>query len=369
MTRAGASVRELRSAPAARTILRDWRRLGEEAGIAPRRAGDSRRKTLIACSGGADSSGLAIALAAGVSSPGDALVLAHIVHDFRPEADALADRDSVRDLAERLGLPFAESSIHVRHGAGNAEARARHARYVALRRLAQVYRCPAIATAHHAHDQLETILMALVRGAAARGLSGVRPWRTLGGVLLMRPALAVERAGLQDLCRRFGHAWREDATNADLSRLRARIRHTVVPLLTGLRPGVAARAAHTAELLGGAAAIVGAAAAELRAMAAAADPGEGVWLDRALLATAPPVLIGAVLRECLSELGHPGLDAAGSGAIRPLVRAVRDGRTDPRIYRVGPVGITLTARRVRLEAHGHGRPAHPAPSHKERHDA
>jgi tRNA(Ile)-lysidine synthase len=351
MTRASASVRDLRTAPAVRRILRDWRRLGEEAGIAPRRAGDARRRTLVACSGGADSSGLAIALAAGVSRPGELLVLAHIAHDIRPAPDCLADRDSVKDLADRLGVPFAEASVRVREGRGNLEARARRARYRALRRLAAAHRCPVVATAHHAHDQLETVLMSLVRGSGARGLSGVRPWRRLGpGVLLMRPALAVERADLRDLCERAGHAWREDATNADLSRLRARIRHTVVPLLTDLRPGVAARAAHTAELLGGAAAIVGAAAAELRAMAAADGSGPGVWLDRAVLASAPPVVVGAVVRECLSELGLRGRDAAGSRAVRPLVRGIRDGATDPRVYRLGRAGVTVTSNRIRVEA-------------------
>jgi tRNA(Ile)-lysidine synthase TilS/MesJ len=129
---------------------------------------DKARRTLIACSGGADSSGLVLGLAAAVSEPADLFVVAHIVHDMRTPREALADRDSARDLAATLGLPFAED--HIRVKGGNAEANRPPPPLPGLAALAKTHGCPYIATAHHADDQLETILMGLLRG------SGPRAW-------------------------------------------------------------------------------------------------------------------------------------------------------------------------------------------------
>src|SRR5262249_13089156 len=150
-----------RTDPTVRAITRSWRSL--TGGTS--RGHDRARRTLIACSGGGDSCGLALALAAAISNPADLLVIAHLVHDMRPESEPLAHRDAPRDLASALGLPFVERSIRVKTAGGNAEAVARRLRYQALAQLASEHGCPFIATAHHAQDQLETMLMALIRGS------------------------------------------------------------------------------------------------------------------------------------------------------------------------------------------------------------
>jgi tRNA(Ile)-lysidine synthase len=156
-----------------RTVSRAWREL--TGGLT--RGRDSQRRTLIACSGGADSSGLAIALASAVSKPRMQFVVAHVVHDMRAEDEALADRDATKGLAARLGLEFVESRVRLRGLSGNAEAVARRLRYAALKQLAEDHGCGFIATAHQADDQLETMLMKLIRGAGPRGLAGVAPSR------------------------------------------------------------------------------------------------------------------------------------------------------------------------------------------------
>src|SRR5690606_21436742 len=92
-------------------IVRTHRRLTSDcAGTdrAPRR--DADRRTLVACSGGCDSTALALALRT-TSIP---LVLAHVVHDMRPAPEALADRDHAEALARALAIPFAEAHVTVR---------------------------------------------------------------------------------------------------------------------------------------------------------------------------------------------------------------------------------------------------------------
>jgi tRNA(Ile)-lysidine synthase len=228
--------------PAAREIVRHWRQLS------------AGRSTLLACSGGADSAALVLAMAA--LAPAEALVVGHAVHDMRPIEDTHADRDFVRDLACSLGLVFAERHLAV-PTRGNAEAGARRLRYAALTDMARAHSIGFVATAHHAEDQLETMVLALLRGAGPKGLSGMRRKRRLAeDVLLVRPMLGVSRNDAERICSIAGVEWRTDATNTDLSRARAAIRHRVLPALEDIRPGAAGRAAHTAELLHGAAQVI-----------------------------------------------------------------------------------------------------------------
>ncbi len=240
--------------PACAAMLAEWRALTTPAGRTRRGGG---ALTVLACSGGADSSGLALALAAGGDAARRQLIVAHVVHDARPAAEALADRDAVRALAGELGLPFAEGQARARGVKGNQEAALRRARYAALLDIARAHGAGFVATAHHAHDQLETVMMALLRGSGPAGLRGVAHARPLSSdgrtsgpasVTLIRPALGVSPDDLRQLCRQAGFVWREDATNADVSRLRSRLRRQVLPGLLAWRPDAAARAARLARV-------------------------------------------------------------------------------------------------------------------------
>lgn len=325
-------------------IARAWRDLTGGR----RRGQDHCRRTLLACSGGGDSSGLAVALASAVPSAAAVLVVGHIVHDLRPPAEALADRDAAADLAARLALPFVEAHIEVRGVGGNMEGAARRLRYDALAHLADEAGCGYVATAHQAQDQLETLLMGLLRGVGPRGLRGVATRRRLPGwkVEVIRPALEADRADLVRLCEEAGVQWHEDATNADQSRLRAALRHGIVPRLEVLRPGVSLRAGRTARLIQEAEAVVG---DRVEGLLVAGRWDEGFSWPRQLLREERPIVVGELLRKAGSALLGGGLDRLGSRLLAPAIRAIRDEMSDPRVLEPCGLRIEITARRVVLE--------------------
>jgi tRNA(Ile)-lysidine synthase len=333
-----------RGHPAVRRITLQWRR--QTGGLS--RGGDPQRRTLIACSGGADSCGLALALASGISRPGEILIVAHIFHDLRPEADAIADRNATAELASRLGLPFIEGRVSVRNRRGNPESLARRARYLALAELAKASNCPFVATAHHADDQLETLLIALMRGSGPEGLAGVAERRPLSGsVQLVRPTLAVSREELQSLCRDAGWPWQEDLTNRDTNRLRAALRHDVIPLIKQLRPGVEHRAARSARLLAGMRSIVLAEADRLLDQAEAS--ATIIRFPRRLLRGQPEPVLGAVLRRAAAQLaGEHRRDRIGARQLDPVVRAIHSAGTDPAAFDWSGLHVLITSRHVSL---------------------
>ncbi|MCA9307608.1 MAG: tRNA lysidine(34) synthetase TilS, partial [Phycisphaerales bacterium] len=196
----------VRADDAARAIARDWRRLtaaGHSAG-----EGGGGGRTLVACSAGADSTALLLALAAET----DNLVVAYIRHDMRPRQETDIELAQMRDLAEALSLPSVTADVRCAaesargegnrgRGGGNNEAAARRARYHALPGSAGQHACPFVAVGHHADDLLETQIMWFIRGASLRGLGSLRPKRTLSRrVTLIRPMLSITRDDARRLC-------------------------------------------------------------------------------------------------------------------------------------------------------------------------
>lgn len=188
-------------------------------------------RLVIAFSGGADSTALAHLIK--IEQPGRDVCCVHIDHRLDEGSADRADR--ARDIASRLSLPFSLETVHVDRGR-NEEAAARHARYAALRRHVADGDC--LLTAHHADDQVETILLRVFRGAGPGGLAGIPRQRRFAGGWLVRPLLAWTRAELQAYCRRQGLSWIEDPTNASLSADRNFLRHRILPELKSRWPGV-----------------------------------------------------------------------------------------------------------------------------------
>ena len=208
---------------------------------------------LVACSGGADSVALlrALHLLAPRRRWRLRLTVAHVQHHLRDQA-AEDDAGFVAQLASGLGLGFVRADIRPGDAAGNLEANAREQRYAALTALAVDAGAGWVATAHHADDHLETVLMAVIRGTGPAGLRGVAWSRPLADhVQLVRPMLGATRDQALDLLRALGQDWREDVTNTDTARTRARLRRDVLPVLREINAGAALNALRLSERVRG----------------------------------------------------------------------------------------------------------------------
>lgn len=348
-------------------VGRAWRRLTSDPRA--RRAGRGE-PCVVACSAGCDSSALAIAMAALTRG----VLIAHIQHDLRPEPDARADADAAAELARRLSLPFAHAGVRVADMPGNAEANARRARYAALERIARDRGYRFIATAHHADDQLETMLIRLLRGAGPLGMRGIMETRLLSNappgserLRLVRPMLRLTRLGSQELCRGAGWAWREDLTNTDATRLRASLRYEVIPRIRVISPGAELRAARSAPLFADAARLIEDLAEQALARAAlgpaqrddlahaptgtglAEGEPTGLAFDRAVLAEPSIVVVGQALRLALARVSRvPRRDRHTANTLARLIHAVRDRSTEPRAFDLAGCRVVVTAHRVAM---------------------
>jgi len=184
----------------------------------------------VAVSGGADSVALLLLLLELREKLGIVLSVVHFNHKLREKASD-ADEKFVARLAAKHGLEFHSASAHVARKAkderANLEDAARRARYDYFRSLTESCICERIAVAHTADDQAETVLAHLLRGTGLTGLGGIHP--EAGPVF--RPLLSVRRSELRRFLRARKQTWREDATNRDTKRMRARIRKKLLPLL------------------------------------------------------------------------------------------------------------------------------------------
>jgi len=159
-------------------------------------------------------------------------VLAHGVdHGLRPEARS--ELDVAADFARQSGVSFTRSVVSVSQG-GNLQARARRARYAALREAARHQRAGLIATAHHADDRAETVLLRLLRGTSLRGLA-VLPPRSGD---LIRPFVRARKADVMAHIARHHLPAAADPSNENPRFVRVRVRQQLLPLLIELSPQI-----------------------------------------------------------------------------------------------------------------------------------
>jgi tRNA(Ile)-lysidine synthase len=149
----------------------------------------------------------------------------HVHHGLSPNADAWAA--FCRSLCKRLDVPLTVVKASVRRAGKGLEAAARDARYKAFAK----QKAEVIALAHNLDDQAETVLMNLLRGAGARGASGMREHARLGRTVLWRPLLGKTRKEILAYARKHELEWIEDESNADEALTRNFIRRSVGPLL------------------------------------------------------------------------------------------------------------------------------------------
>ena len=208
----------------------------------PRRRGaeDARRLTL-AVSGGPDS--LALLLLAHAAMPGRC---AAVTVDHQLRREAAAEAAEVARVCGMLGVPH--ETLPVTVAPGNVQAGARAARYAAMGAWMADQGLTALATAHHADDQAETLLLRLNRGSGVAGLAGVRALGPLpGGGVVVRPLLGWRRAELAGVVAASGLAAADDPSNRDDAYDRVRIRAHLAAADWLDVPAIAASAAHLAD--------------------------------------------------------------------------------------------------------------------------
>ena len=190
----------------------------------------------VAVSGGADSVALLHLFVELREVLGIVVCVAHFNHKLRGKASE-ADEKFVATLAAQHGLEFFVGRENIAAKAkrerANLEDAARRARYAFFEQLVKEGRVSRVAVAQTADDQAETVLAHIMRGTGLAGLAGIHP--QAGSVF--RPLLAIRRAAPRAYLREKQQKWREDASNRDETRTRARIRHKLMPFLEKKFPG------------------------------------------------------------------------------------------------------------------------------------
>lgn len=192
-------------------------------------------RVLLALSGGADSVYLLLVLLEIKDILGIDLCAAHLNHGIRGEE---ADRDELfsRQLCERFQVKFVSEKVSIpdemkKTGEGCEEC-ARRIRYAFLDRSAKFFGCNKIATAHHADDNIETVLLHMIRGSGVGGLTGIKSVR--GNII--RPILCVSKAEILAALEEKGESFVTDSTNSDDDMTRNFIRHNILPHIYSLNP-------------------------------------------------------------------------------------------------------------------------------------
>jgi tRNA(Ile)-lysidine synthase len=300
----------------------------------------------VGLSGGRDSMALLDALAAAAPAHGIVVSAVHVDHGLSPHARAWSDFCAAECARRRVPLTVEPVNVS-RTARSGIEAAARAARYLVYDGVA----ADAVALAHHADDQAETLLLQLVRGAGPHGLAAMPMLRVRSGMpALLRPFLALPRRTIDAYARARGLAFVDDESNADVALRRNFLRHELLPRLAAVFPGCPATLARAALHQAEAALLCDELAAIDAREALAIDADAGETLDRrtfgALAATAPHRARN-VLRWFLRRHGLRAPSAARLAAMqRQLVAAAGDARV-----RLAHDGVELGVHRGRIVIH------------------
>ncbi len=282
----------------ATALLDEWRKVGLP---------QSDATVIVAVSGGADSTALLLAIDELIRS--DRLhitpVVGHLNHGLRPESKA--DAQWVVKLGKDLGYESTVSTRNVKQSAtkrkANLEQAARNARYDFLAKAALKKGSKHVLTAHTLDDQAETVVMRLLRGSAAEGLSGSSSVRALSqgsDVQLVRPLLSwARRSDTENYCRFKGVDFLSDTMNDDETFSRVRVRKQLLPLMQSFNNRIVETLSRTANLLSEDASALSSQANQLVDSASDSSNSETGTpsLDVKLLANAPAAVRRRALRE------------------------------------------------------------------------
>jgi len=311
---------------------------------------EPRMPVLALVSGGADSTALLRLLAAGELGCLGAITVLHVNHLLRGDA-ADADASFVRALCEELGVACRIERYDVAAYAAeeglNLEDAGRRVRY----RFAEeeldalcdstgvAHAAGRIAVAHNRDDRIETFLMRAIKGAGSGGLSSI-PYRR---GRIVRPLLDVDRLAIRTWLTELGQPWREDASNADTTRLRALIRSEIVPVAERVNPLFRETLARSIDLL----------AADDKLLATMADafsrdfaeivPGVSVTFDREWVRTLDRAMARRTVRSALLK-AFPEASRLESAHVEAIV----DGLSEAAFARDLPGGLRAATEYGRL---------------------
>jgi len=280
-------------------------------------------------SGGADS----LCLLDTLHKLGYAVRVVHVDHQLRPESGAEAE--FTRRIAAAYGLEaqieVADVGAWARPGRSLEEA-ARLARYDSLARAAHAHETRILATGHTADDQAETILMHFLRGAGPDGLRGMQPLTELNawvdipaaeGLRLVRPLLGLRRADTTARCAELGLSPCQDASNADLTFRRNRLRHELLPALETYNPRIREALLRTGQVMAAHSDLVSELVAEAwPSVVRRLDP-EGLRIHLPAFSLLPVAVQRGVIRRAAGAV-RPGLRDLGWEAIERARRFLAD---------------------------------------------
>ena len=306
------------------------------------KAGD---RVAVGCSGGADSTSLLLLLEELRELLGIQLAVLHFNHHLRG-TDSDEDERFVLSLADSHGLECcvdgADVAAEARKSRANVEDTARRLRYAFFQRIVAEGRATRVAVAHTIDDQAETVLAHLLRGTGPTGLGGIHP--VVGTVI--RPLLEIRRNELREYLRARKQSWREDKSNVDIGRTRARIRQVLVPLLEAeFQPATVEHLTRLAEFArederfwqalveGRHGALVEISGCERRIAVGdllaplplgGGEPAVAGWLG------CQEALAKRLVRRIVSEIKRPG-GQLGAGHVEQVLRLARTGRSGDRL--------------------------------------
>lgn len=288
---------------------------------------DPHRPVLVGVSGGADS----LCIAEFMHASGYPLIVAHFDHKLRP--DSAADAKSVANFARQRGLNFVvgqgDVSARAERSRETIEEAARAARYQFLFEAAAECDAQAVVVGHSADDQVETLLMHLLRGSGLNGLGGM-PYRWLPNIWhaeipLVRPLLGVWRAEIMDFCRQKGLNPVEDQTNQDPAYYRNRLRLEMVPFLETFNPAVRKLIWQTAQLLQGESELIASLVETAWAGCVLETGVDYVGINTEITMEYPVGMQRHIIRKAIAHL-RPGLRDISFDAVQSAVAHIQPGK-------------------------------------------
>jgi tRNA(Ile)-lysidine synthase len=270
----------------------------------------------VACSGGVDSLVLLHLLRFSAADLGVQLKVAHFDHRMRSGSDD--DATWVQGLATAWDLPFVGGAAS---RSPKDEADARDLRYAFLEGIIACGEAEAVLTAHHADDQVETVLFRALRGTGVTGLEGIPERRPPG---IVRPLLPYSRAELEAYAAHHHLRPRVDPTNGSLAFARNRVRLRLLPLLEEVHPGARGGLLRLARNASRAGEALEALLTPLRVDVEVARGERAIELDRNRLLAFPPSVRPELLRSLARSVGIR-LSESGTGLADEFITAAKPG--------------------------------------------